>query len=129
MRTVIALSSALLAGPTLADTVRHLSVPERFWGTWAPNANLCRDDKSITVVSSQGYVTSQAKCAIQWVTETAGAHGPIYSAHMRCSSLAAPEQITESNRIIIPKDDGQLSAGADFTDLNDYERCPADQSK
>ena|SRR5262249_47194766 len=30
------LASTLLSGSALADTVRHPSVPERFWGTWAP---------------------------------------------------------------------------------------------
>src|SRR5262249_35901012 len=86
IRTVIVLASLLLSGATLADSVRHLSVPERFWGTWAPSIDLCRDDKSVFVVSAKGYVTSQANCTIQWLTETAGAEGPIYSAHMRCSN-------------------------------------------
>lgn len=125
MRTIIAIASALLAGPALADSVRHLSVPERFWGKWAPSADLCRDDKSIIAVSPQGYATSQENCAIQWVTETAGRDGPIYSAHMRCSPPNAPEQKTELNRIIIAKGDGQVSAGPGFDDLKDFQRCPA----
>jgi hypothetical protein len=91
MRTVFVLASALLSGSALADTVRHPSVPERFWGTWAPTADLCRDDKSIIVVSAKGYVTAQASCAVQWVIATAGAGGPIYSAHMRCSSPSTPD--------------------------------------
>jgi len=75
MRTVIVLVSAILPSVSLADSVRHLSVPERFWGTWAPEADLCRNDKAIFVVSAKGYVTSQANCTVQWVTETAGAGG------------------------------------------------------
>src|SRR5262245_45437831 len=55
MRILIAVASALLTGPSLADSVRHLSVPERFLGTWAPSADLCRDKKSIIAVSSKGY--------------------------------------------------------------------------
>src|SRR6266446_6375397 len=102
MRTVIALVCVLLPGATLADSVRHLSVPERCWGTWAPSTDLCRDDKSVFVVSAKGYVTSQANCTIQWLTETAGADGPIYSAHMRCSNPAAPEHMPEVHRIIMP---------------------------
>jgi hypothetical protein len=124
MRIIVALVSALLSSASLADTVRHLSVPERFWGTWAPSAELCHDDKSTFVVSAKGYVTSQASCAIQWVTETAGADGPIYSAHMRCSSSHASEQTTEVNRIIVPNDRGELSAGPGFNDLTSYRRCP-----
>jgi hypothetical protein len=125
MRILIAVASALLTGPSLADSVRHLSVPERFWGTWAPNAELCRDKKSTIAVSSQGYETSQESCAVQWVTETAGRSGPIYSAHLRCTMAATPDQKTELNRLIIPEENGQVSAGPDFNDLKTYARCPA----
>jgi hypothetical protein len=125
MRTVIVLLSALLPSGSLADSVRHLSVPERFWGTWAPDVDLCGDHKAIFVVSAKGYVTSQASCTVQWVTETAGAGGSIYSAHMRCSNPDAPDQITEMNRVIVPNDRGELSAGADFGQLKSYRRCPA----
>ena len=77
------------------------------------------------VVSAKGYVTAQASCTIQWLTETAGADGPIYSAHMRCSNPAAPEETMEVNRIIMPKDPGELSAGPDFRQLKLYRRCPS----
>src|SRR5215469_16658433 len=103
MRTIIALACVFLSNPSLADTVRHPGVPERFWGTWAPSADLCRDNKSTFVVSAKGYVTS-ANCAIQWLTETAGSDGPIYSAHLRCSSLTAPQETTEVNQIIVSND-------------------------
>jgi hypothetical protein len=124
-KLIVVLVSVVLSGPSVADSVRHLSVPERFWGTWAPSPDLCRDKKSIFVVSEKGYVTSEASCAIQWLTETAGANGPIYSAHMRCTNLTAPDEKTELNRIILPKEGGQLSAGPDFQDLTHYQRCPA----
>ena len=62
MRTLIALVSMVLSGSSLADTVRHLQVPERFWGTWARSPDLCRDKKSIIVVSEKGYVTPEASC-------------------------------------------------------------------
>src|SRR5262249_24880766 len=93
MRTVIVFASVLLLGAALAD-VRHVSVPEWLWGTWAPSAELCRDDKSIIVMSEKSYMTSQANCTVQWLTETAAADGPIYSAHMRCSLPSTPEQET-----------------------------------
>src|SRR5262249_50232353 len=125
MRTVFVLASALLSGSALADTVRYPRVPERFWGTWAATADLCRNDKSIIIVSAKGYVTAQASCTVQWVIATAGAGGPIYSAHMRCSSPSTPEQKTELNRIIVPIDNDQLSAGVDYKDLKSYQRCPA----
>jgi hypothetical protein len=125
MRTLIALVSALLPSASFADSVRHLSVPERFWGTWAPSADLCADDKSVFVVSAKGYVSSQASCTIQWVTETVGASGPFYSAHMRCSNPATPNETTEVNRIIVANEGGELSAGPDFKQLKSYRRCPA----
>ena len=125
MRILMTLVSVALSAPSLADSVRHLSVPARFWGTWAPSPDLCRDRKATVVVSEKGYVTSEASCEIQWLTETAGGSGPIYSAHMRCSNLTAPEEKTELNRIILPKEAGELSAGPDFQNLTHYQRCPA----
>jgi hypothetical protein len=44
---------------------------------------------------------------------------------MRCSSPSTPEQKTELNRIIVPIDNDQLSAGVDYKDLKSYQRCPA----
>ena len=49
----------------------------------------------------------------------------LYSAHMRCSNPAAPQETTEMNRIIVSNDRGQLSAGSDFKDLKSYRLCPA----
>jgi hypothetical protein len=40
MRILVTLVSVVLSGSSLADSVRHLSVPERFWGTWAPSPGL-----------------------------------------------------------------------------------------
>jgi hypothetical protein len=125
MRTLIALVCALLPNASLADSVRHLSVPERFWGTWAPSADLCADAKSVFVVSAKGYTASDASCTVQWVTEIAGTAGPFYSAHMRCSNPATPNDVTEVNRIIVANEDGTLSAGPDFKQLKSYRRCPA----
>src|SRR5262249_35843269 len=104
----------------------HRPTPQRA-GTLLGNlgtADLCRDDKSIIIVSAKGYVTAQATCMVQWVVATAGAGGSIYSAHMRCSSLSTPEQKTELNRIIVPIDNDPLSTGVDFKDLKSYQRCP-----
>ena len=124
MRAIIALGYVFLSSPSLADTVRRSGVPERFWGKWAPSADLCRDDKSAVVVSEKGYVTAQESCEVRWVAETAGRNGPIYSAYMRCSSLAVPEETTALNRVIVPNDSDQLSAGPDFKQLKTYHRCP-----
>jgi hypothetical protein len=125
MRTLIVVASTLLSGTALADSVRHLNVPQRLWGTWAPSAELCRDDKSTIVLSSRGFATTQENCEVQWVTETAGRDGPIYSARLRCSKPATPDDKQELDRLIVPRDDGQFSAGPGFNDLKNYQRCPA----
>ena len=59
------------------------------------------------------------------MVETAGRSGPIYSARMRCSSLAAPKT-TELNRIIVPNESGQLSVGPELKELKTYHRCPSE---
>ena len=124
MRAMVAFAAALLSGPSLADTVRHASLPERLCGKWAPSADLCQDDKAFIVLSEKAYVSSEASCAIRWVTETAGARGPIYSAHMQCSKPTSNERKTETNLMMMSNHDGQLSVGADFKSLRIYERCP-----
>ena len=53
MRTIIALAYVFLSSASLADSVRRSGVPERFWGRWAPSADLCGDDKSTAVVSGK----------------------------------------------------------------------------
>jgi len=123
MRMIVALACVFLSSPSLADVVRRSAVPEHFWGKWAPSADLCRDDKSTVVVSEKGYMTAQESCEVQWVAETPGRNGPIYSAHMRCSSLTVPKQTAALNQIIVPNDSGQLSAGPDFKELKSYRRC------
>ena len=116
MRTIFAFAFALLSSASLADTVRHPVVPEQFWG-------LCRDGRSTLVLSAKEYMTSQASCTIQWVTQTSGAKGPIYSAHMRCSSPSAPQEITEVNQVIVSSDRAELSGGPDFRHLKSYRLC------
>jgi hypothetical protein len=123
---IIALACLFLSSVSLADVVRHSGVPEHFWGKWAPSADLCRDDEVAVVVSEKGYVTAQESCEVQWVAETPGRSGPIYSAHMRCSSLTMPEQTTQLVHIIVPKDGLQVSAGPDFHELKPYQRCPGE---
>ena len=126
MRMIIALACVFLPSLALADIVRHSGVPEHVWGKWALSTDLCRDDNSTVVVSGKGYVSAQESCKVQWVAVTAGRNGPIYSAHMRCSSLTVPEQTTALNRIIVPNGGGQLSAGSDFKELKSYHRCPGE---
>jgi hypothetical protein len=95
------------------------------FGEHGRRAQICADHKSVFVVSAKGYTASDAGCTVQWVTETAGRAGPFYSAHMRCSNPATPNDFTEVNRIIVANEDGKLLAGPDFNQLKSYLRCPA----
>jgi hypothetical protein len=96
MRTIIAFASALVSSAALADSVRHLTVPERLWRTWAPSADLCRDSKATFVVSAKGYETSQASCTIQWVNRG-----------RRRADLLRPYALLEPSRAA--RDDGRES--------------------
>lgn len=125
MRAVIALAFAMLAGSSLADSVRHLTMPEPFRGRWATSADICNNDKGVIVMSAKAYVSPQATCEVQWVTETAGAGGPIYSAHMRCSGPGPSDEKTEENEILLSRDGKTLSMGTRFNELKVYQRCSA----
>jgi hypothetical protein len=125
MRALITCVCVLLSGPSLADSVRHLSVPEVFWGRWAPGADGCKDDKTVVVVTAKGYTGPRGTCAVQWVTETAGVGGSIYSTHMRCTKPASNEETTEENEIMLSRDGETLAAGAHFNELKVFKRCPA----
>jgi hypothetical protein len=104
--------------------VRHTTIPESFWGRWAPGTEVCKNaDKSVIVLSATTYVSSEANCTVDWVAETAGARGPIYSARIQCSNRAGKAQRTISDLIILPRDANQISVGSEFGSLKIYQRC------
>src|SRR5262249_55940347 len=120
--------TALLLSPAGADVVRHKTIPEPFWGSWAPSAETCATkdaskDKSTIVLSATTYVTSGASCAFYWVSEPAGGRGSIYSARMRCSTGVGKAEEVTSNLIIFPTDANQILAGSEFGALKVYKRC------
>jgi hypothetical protein len=118
---------AVFLSPTAsADVKRHISIPESLWGSWAPSAETCdQAGKSIIALAAKSYVSPEASCTVDWVAETPGARGPIYSAHLRCSGTAEPARKAVSNVILLPTDSERLSVGADFSSLKGYRRCPA----
>src|SRR5262245_46025333 len=123
MRIAIVLAvAAAFASPAVAD-VRHPSVPERLWGSWSASSDGCgAGDKSVIVLAAKSYDSAGAKCAVDWVNETAGPRGPIYSAHVRCPGQS-PQQAT--NVIIRPDDAQQISVGPNFGSLKPYRKCAA----
>ena len=116
----------VLASPAaLADIKRHASVPEALQGTWGAGADGCKpDDKSVIILAAKSYTGANAKCSIDWVSETASPRGPTYSAHMQCSAPPA-QKASVSNLIIRPDSADKISVGADFSHLTAYQRCPA----
>ena len=121
---VIVVIVALSSTAAVADVKRLASMPEPLWGSWAPSADACKNADKSVVVSAKTYASSEGNCTVLWVSETAGARGPIYSARLRCSNQRAQEG-SESNLVIRPDETNQISIGADFSSLTAYQRCPA----
>jgi hypothetical protein len=109
-----------------ADVKRQKSIPESIWGSWAPSVEDCnKAEKSIITLAAKSYVSSEASCTIDWVSETPGTRGAIYSAHLQCSGAAEGPQKTVLDLVLWPKDVNEISVGADFSSLKTYLRCPA----
>ena len=83
-------------------------------------------EKSVIVLSAKTYVSREASCSVNWVSQTAGARGSIYSAHLQCFNPAdGAGNKTVSNLIIWPHDIDQIAAGPEFTKLMIFHRCSA----
>jgi hypothetical protein len=109
-----------------AGDVRHERIPDSYAGRWAPDSQVCKDkdkDKAVITLSAKAYANAEANCTVDWVTETASPRGPVYSAHLQCSSRAAPGQKAAANLIIRSEDIDKISAGPDFGNLKIYQRC------
>jgi hypothetical protein len=127
-RTGIFALCAMLSPQVAASYgVRLSAIPEAYWGTWVPAAQICEDaDKSAIVFSAKSYVTSAVSCTVEYVAETASPKGPIYSARLQCSNTAgrAPKK-NVANLIIRPGGTNQISIGPAFNSLKLYQRCSA----
>jgi hypothetical protein len=113
---------ALLASGALAD-VRHSAMPVSLHGTWASSAQHCSNIEAAIVLAKNSYRGPKGRCSVPWVIESAGAHGTIYSAHLRCPVDNGDE--LSATLLLMPKGADQLSVGDDFDGLKTYERCPA----
>jgi hypothetical protein len=115
---------SLILDVAMADIVRHGSIPEPYLGKWVESEL----DNSVIELSAKTYVSNKVNCTVDWVSETAGAHGAIYSAHLHCFN---PAQTTGerfvSNLIIWPQSDDRIAVGPDFMHLKILRRCSATQ--
>jgi hypothetical protein len=106
--------------------VRLSAIPEAYWGTWVPTAEICQDaDKSAIVLSAKAYVASTVSCTVDYVAETPSPKGPIYSARLQCSEAEGQAPKKAINLIIRPKDTNQISVAPAFNRLKLYQRCSA----
>jgi hypothetical protein len=100
MTGIFALCAVLVPQVAASYGVRLSAIPETYWGTWVPAAEVCQDaNKSAIVLSAKGYVTSAVNCAVNYVAETPS---PIYSAQLQCSNMAGPVAKKVVNLIIRP---------------------------
>jgi hypothetical protein len=107
-----------------AGDVHHQTIPKDAWGTWALKPDLCAtDDKSNINIKEGGGSGPNENCAIEYVVETAGASGPIYSAHMWCTDKSDATKKSEMTFVVIPRGDS-MRIGTNFDDLKTYNRCP-----
>src|SRR5215510_15764901 len=115
----IALLAALCGMPSLAvaDTVRLGSIPEAYWGTWAPDTSRCEEPAQRIILSGENYVGPEASCRVVSVSETPSQTGPNYSARLECS----PKGVT--NLIIHSKAKDAVLSGHDLQSLKPYQRC------
>jgi hypothetical protein len=75
--SIFALYAVLAPQVAVSFGVRLRAIPEAYWGTWAPAAEICQDaNKSAIVLSAKAYVTSAVRCAVEYVAETASPKGP-----------------------------------------------------
>ncbi len=121
--TLIALVNAALCSPAIAGDVRHLTIPKLIWGTWAPKPDQCATNDALISIREGGGAGPEDNCAVEYVVETAGAAGPIYSAHMLCTEKDNPAKSSSKAFIVIPHGDDSMSVGSDFDNLKTYYRC------
>jgi hypothetical protein len=108
----------------IADVKRHALIPDSLRGSWALSTDGCENaSKSIVVVSADTYSSAEANCRVVWVSETAGARGAIYSAHLQCSKPGENAPNSQTDIIFSPKDNNRISIGSLFSNLKDYQRC------
>ena len=83
-----ALCAVLVPQVAASYGVRLSAIPETYWGTWVPTAEICQDaNKSAIVLSAKAYVTSAVNCAVDFVAEAPSPKGPIYSARFLCDAV------------------------------------------
>jgi hypothetical protein len=119
------LAILLVSNVATADVVRRSSLPDSYWGDWTTT-----DSNQIVIdLSAKTYADNEAKCVVNWVSETPAASGPIYSAHMQCSRRSDPAgKMFPMDLVIWPKSSDEIAVGPGFSSLKSLRRCRAARS-
>jgi hypothetical protein len=100
------------------------SIPDAYWGRWAPGVESCKDgDTETLVLSAKAYAGPLGKCDIVSVSETPSPKGSTYSARLQCADPKQTQKNTPANLIIRPGEANQISVGPGFESLKVYQRC------
>jgi hypothetical protein len=127
MRAAVLLTiiAAFVSHPAISYVVRHGAFPASLQGTWAATDEDCKNADKSVIISDKTYVDPDKSCGVLWVSETATARGPAYSAHVQCSSSAAGSKKSIDDLLLWAKDANHLSVGPDFSKLRVVQRCTA----
>jgi hypothetical protein len=114
------LLAIVISNVALADVVRRGSLPDSSWGVWTTT-----DPNHVVVdLSAKTYDDSEENCAVNWVSETPGAGGPIYSAYLQCSRRADRGGKSFTLDLVIwPKSSDEIAIGPGFTSLKIFHPC------
>ena len=101
------------------------SIPDAYWGTWAPGVGPCKGgDTEAIVLSAKAYAGPLGKCVIIGsVSETPSSRGSTYSARLQCADPKQAQKKTPANLIIRGGDANQISIGPGLESLKVYQRC------
>src|SRR5262249_10295349 len=122
-RSAIPSLFGLFVSTATADVVRHGSFPEAYWGTWVGTSKTATDSRVI-VLSAKSYLSSEASCSVDWVSQTASARGSVYSAHVRCTDRVSKENGNTAGIIIVrPNSVDRIEVGSEYATLKPYRRC------
>jgi len=120
--TLATLLAIFISNVAMADVVRRSSLPDSYSGDWTTT----QSNQIVIDLFAKTYADNEANCVVNWVSETPGASGPIYSAHMQCSRRSDPAgKIFPLDLIIWPKSSGEIAVGPGFTSLKIFRRCRA----
>jgi hypothetical protein len=120
--TLPALLAIFISNVAMADVVRRGSLPDSYGGAWMTSG----PDQIVIDLSAKTYADNEENCAVNWVSETPGASGPIYSAHLQCSRRS--DQTGRSfqlDLIMWPKSSDEIAVGLGFMRLKIFRRCRA----